>query len=158
MALAGAERILKKNYYDVSFDIVSFRNGATLEEDENSSSGSRAGWMSSETGSSISFMMIAQTDGVYAFTVEYANNEEGGYHDYNVDLIERYISVYVDNNKAENIFFRSTYSWDNYKTKTVVLYLSGGENNIEFTNDGSYSFNNKVTYAPDIGSVTVCKS
>ena len=87
--------------------------------------------------------------------MEYANSEQGGYHDYNVDLVERYISIFVNGEKKGNFFFRSTYSWDYFKTKTVVLYLEGGENIIDFTNDGSYSFNNKVTYAPDIGSITV---
>lgn len=128
---------------------------AQISTDENSSSGEKFGWISSDTESGLSLYYKAPADGYYAITLEYANNEEGGYHDYNVDLVERYISIFVDGEKQGNYFFRSTYSWDNYKTKTVVLYLSGGEHIIEFTNDGSYSFNNMVTYAPDIGSITV---
>ncbi len=128
---------------------------AQISTDENSSSGEKFGWISSDTESGLSLYYKAPADGYYAITLEYANNEEGGYHDYNVDLVERYISIFVDGEKQGNYFFRSTYSWDNYKTKTVVLYLSGGEHIIEFTNDGSYSFNNMVTYVPDIGSITV---
>ncbi len=128
---------------------------AQISTDENSSSGEKFGWISSDTESGLSLYYKAPADGYYAITLEYANNEEGGHHDYNVDLVERYISIFVDGEKQGNYFFRSTYSWDNYKTKTVVLYLSGGEHIIEFTNDGSYSFNNMVTYAPDIGSITV---
>ncbi len=136
-------------------DDVTLMGEALAEEDKNTSTGKRIGWISSETESGIEFKVNAREEGYYAFTVEYANNEEGGYHDYNVDLVERYISVSLNGEKQGNYFFRSTYSWDNYKTKTIVLKLSEGENVISFTNDGSYSFNNKVTYAPDIGSITV---
>ncbi len=136
-------------------DTVTVTGAATLEEDGNTASGKHIGWISSDTESGIEFTVNAQTDGYYAFTVEYANNEEGGYHDYNVDLVERYISISVNGEKQGNFFFRSTYSWDNYKTKTVILKLFSGENKISFTNDGSYSFNNKVTYAPNIAGITV---
>ena len=136
-------------------DDVTLTGEAKISEDGNTSSGKHIGWISSEADSGIEFKVNAREEGYYAFTVEYANNEEGGYHDYNVDLVERYISVSLNGEKQGNFFFRSTYSWDYYKTKTIVLKLSEGENVISFTNDGSYSFNNKVTYAPDIGSITV---
>ena len=136
-------------------DDVTLTGEAEISEDANTSTGKHIGWISSETDRGIEFKVNAREEGYYAFTVEYANNEEGGYHDYNVDLVERYISVSLNGEKQGNFFFRSTYSWDNYKTKTIVLKLSEGENVISFTNDGSYSFNNKVTYAPDIGSITV---
>ena len=136
-------------------DSVTLTGDATVSEDKNTSSGKHIGWISSESESGIEFTVYAEDDGLYALSVEYANNEEGGYHDYNVDLIERYISVGVNGEKQGNYFFRSTYSWDNYKTTTIILQLSSGENVISFTNDGSYSFNGRVTYAPDIGSITV---
>ena len=136
-------------------DDVTLTGEAEISEDANTSTGKHIGWISSEADSGIEFKVNAREEGYYAFTVEYANNEEGGYHDYNVDLVERYISVSLNGEKQGNFFFRSTYSWDYYKTKTIVLKLSEGENVISFTNDGSYSFNDKVTYTPDIGSITV---
>jgi hypothetical protein len=138
-------------------DDVSIIGEALAVEDMNTSTGKHIGWISSETESGIEFKVNAREEGYYAFTIEYANNEEGGYHDYNVDLVERYISISVNGEKQGNFFFRSTYSWDNYKTKTIYLKLSEGENIITFTNDGSYSFNNKETFAPDIGSIFVSK-
>ena len=78
-------------------------------------------------------------------------NERGG----EIGALTQGLRAPYDDEKKGNFFFRSTYSWDNYKTKTVMLKLSEGENIITFTNDGSYSFNNKATYAPDIGSITV---
>ena len=130
-------------------------NGATLEADVNTSSGKRIGWIASDTGSYATFNVNIEKAGYYNFTIEYANNEEGGYHDYNVDLVERYITFTVNGENRGNHFFRSTYSWEHYKTKTVVLYLNEGDNEIKLSNDGSYSFNNKVTYAPNIGSIQV---
>lgn len=130
-------------------------NGATLEDDINTSSGKKIGWIGSDTGSYAIFNVNAPKAGYYNFTIEYANNEEGGYHDYNVDLVERYITFTVNGENRGNYFFRSTYSWETYKTKTVVLYLNEGNNEIKLSNDGSYSFNNKVTYAPNIGDILV---
>ena len=130
-------------------------NGATLEDDENTTSGKRIGWIASDKGSYATFNVNAPKAGYYNFTIEYANNEEGGYHDYNVDLVERYITFTVNGKNRGNYFFRSTYSWETYKTKTVVLYLDEGDNEIKLSNDGSYSFNNKVTYAPNIGDIQI---
>ena len=130
-------------------------NGATLEDDENTSSGKRIGWIASDTGSYATFNVNVKEAGYYNFTIEYSNNEEGGFHAYNVDLIERYITVSVNGENRGNYFFRSTYSWETYKTKTIVLYLQAGDNEIKFANDGSYSFNNRVTYAPNIGDIQV---
>lgn len=157
-SFSGAESTLQDTMPLVNFDDIEFIGEATNEADDFSLSGRHIGWISSDKESGISFTVNADSAGYYAFTVEYANNEEGGYHDYNVDLIERYISIFVNGEKQGNFFFRSTYSWDNYKTKTIMLKLTEGENVISFTNDGSYSFNNKVTYAPNIGSIAVNKA
>lgn len=154
-SLSGIEPAMTDTKAKVNPDDIRLRGEATNEEDAFSSSGRRIGWISSENESGIEFTVYAQKAGYYALTVEYANNEEGGYHDYNVDLVERYVSVFLNGEKQGNFFFRSTYSWDNFKTKTITLYLTEGENIIEFSNDGSYNFNNKVTYAPDIGGIYV---
>ena len=134
---------------------ITVTGSATVEDNGNVAKGKHIGWISSDKESSAEFSISVGDDGYYAFTIEYANNEEGGYHDYNVDLVERYISVVLDGEKQGNYFFRSTYSWDNYKTKTIVLKLHKGENIVKLMNDGSYSFNNKVTYAPNIGNIKV---
>ncbi len=134
---------------------MSIHNGATLEDDKNTASGKRIGWISSENGGYAIFNVNAPKAGYYNFTIEYANNDEGGFHAYNVDLIERYIKFTVNGENRGIYFFRNTYSWETYKTKTVVLYLEAGNNEIKLSNDGSYSFNNQVTYAPNIGDIRV---
>ncbi|MBR3595883.1 MAG: carbohydrate-binding protein [Clostridia bacterium] len=147
-----------ENSIIITPDDVIYNSGAKSEEDNNTSTGKHIGWISSETGGNVEFTVNVPEAGYYSFTVEYANNEKGGYHDYNVDLVERYITVSVNGENTGNHFFRSTYSWDNYKTKTIILSLSAGENKIILSNDGSCSFNNNVTYAPDIGSITISKT
>ena len=141
--------------YFSPYDDISVYGGATIEDDENTSSGKRIGWIASDKGSYATFNVNVKEAGYYNFTIEYANNEEGGFHAYNVDLIERYITVSVNSENRGNYFFRSTYSWETYKTKTIVLYLDEGDNEIKLANDGSYSFNNRVTYAPNIGDIQV---
>ena len=151
----GVEKEDSEVYLEITPGDMKLYGGASDEEDSNTSTGRHIGWISSDTQSSAEFAAEIPQSGYYALTFEYSNNEEGGYHDYNVDLVERYVTISVNGEKQDNFFFRSTYSFDNYKTKTIMLYLEKGENLINLSNDGSYSFNNKVTYAPDIGKVTL---
>ncbi len=92
--------------------------------------------------------------GSYRMTLAYANNDEGGVHSYNVDLIERFVTVEV-NGASQILWCRNTYSWDTVKTATINLELEKGENTIVLFNDGSVKFNNRDTYAPHIYGVTV---
>ncbi len=155
LAKVESAQSIDKNTYTITPVDMKIFNGATLEDDENTTSGKRIGWIASDKGSYATFNVNVKDAGYYNFTIEYANNEEGGFHAYNVDLIERYITFTVNGENRGNHFFRSTYSWEHYKTKTVVLYLESGDNEIKLSNDGSYSFNNRVTYAPNIGSIQV---
>ncbi len=148
-------KAFESNLSVISPNDMTLHNGATLEDDENTWSGKRIGWIASDKGSYATFNVNVKEAGYYNFTIEYSNNEEGGFHAYNVDLIERYITFTVNGENRGNYFFRSTYSWETYKTKTVVLYLEAGDNEIKLSNDGSYSFNNQVTYAPNIGDIRV---
>ncbi len=102
-------------------------------------------------GGKASFKINVPEAGNYRMTVAYSNNEEGGVHSYNVDLIERYITV----NSYYKLWCRNTYSWDTVKTVTMNLELEEGENEITFSNDGSFRFNNKFSHAPRIYSVTI---
>ncbi|MCC8022675.1 MAG: carbohydrate-binding protein, partial [Clostridiales bacterium] len=105
-------------------------------------------------GGSAAFTVACEAAGTYRMTVRYANNEEGGVHDYNVDLVERYAVVSV-NGREQTVYFRSTYSWDTYKTVTFAVELEAGENTIVFTNDGRYQFNGQVSCAPHLASFTL---
>ncbi len=97
----------------------------------------------------------ADVSGAYCFTVEYSNNDEGGVHDYNVDLIERYFTVSVNGKKQGNIYCRNTYSWQTRKTVTFTADLKKGKNTVVLSNDNSENFNGKSTSAPYIFNLNV---
>jgi hypothetical protein len=138
-----------KNYnVNISADQMTLSDGATLVNDhiENISC----------VNGSATFKVNAPEDGNYRLTVAYSNNDEGGVHSYNVDLVERYVTVDV-NGKSQNLWCRNTYSWDTVKTATMNIELKKGENTITFTNDGSVKFNDRDSHAPYIFSVSVNK-
>ncbi len=137
----------KTNFFvNISADEMVLSDGATLIDDHIEN-------ISCVSGNA-SFNVNAPQDGNYRMTVFYSNNDEGGVHSYNVDLIERYITVDV-NGKVQNLWCRNTYSWDTVKTVTMNIELQKGENTIIFANDGSVKFNNRESYAPYIFSVSV---
>lgn len=109
--------------------------------------------ITSEDGKA-SFSVVVPEKGDYRVTVTYANNSEGGYHSYNVDLIERYVTVWANSNE-QDVFCRNTYSNYNYKTVTFNLSLEAGENQILLSNSGKTKFNNMDSCAPLISQITV---
>ena len=108
----------------------------------------------SDLGGKAEFNVNVPADGDYRVTVLYANNSEGGYHDYNVDLIERYMTVTVGG-ESQDVFTRNTCSNFTYKTMTFNLSLSEGDNLITLTNSGNYKFHNREAFAPQIAELTI---
>lgn len=105
-------------------------------------------------GGKAEFNVSVNKSGTYALTLKYANNDEGGKHDYNVDLIERYVTI-TANGKAQDVYCRNTYSWDTYKTVTCYVGLKAGSNTVTFTNSGNNKFDNQDTCIPHIAAFTV---
>lgn len=105
-------------------------------------------------GGKAEFTVNAESSGIYAMTICYANNDEGGKHAYNVDLIERYVTVKTGSQK-QDIYCRNTYSWDTYKTVTAFVNLQKGENKVILSNSGKNKFDSQDTYAPHISSFTI---
>ncbi len=105
-------------------------------------------------GGAGTFTVNVPTDGAYRVTVNYANNAEGGVHSYNVDLIERYVTV-TANGESQDVFCRNTYSKYTYKTMTFSLKLKAGDNTVTLTNSGNTIFNDMTAVAPQIESITV---
>ncbi|MBQ3006907.1 MAG: hypothetical protein IJD78_05020 [Clostridia bacterium] len=134
----------------VSPDEMILSDGAVLNERKN---GVYVDGISS-LGGCTQFTVNAPEKGGYRMTLSYANNDEGGVHSYNVDLIERYITVEV-NGRSSILWCRNTYSWDTVKTVTMNVELEAGENVIIFSNDGSNKFNNRESYAPHIYGITI---
>ena len=110
----------------------------------------------SNLGGMGTFTVNVPEDGDYRVTLLYANNSEGGVHDYNVDLIENYVTV-TANDVSKDIFTRNTYSKFTYKTMTFNLSLTKGDNEITLTNSGNYIFHDMEAFAPQIAEITINK-
>ncbi len=109
----------------------------------------------SSEGGKAEYKINAPEKGTYKLTITYSNNRENGVHSYNVDLVEDFITISVNGEKSENLYCRNTYSHDSYTTVTTNIDLNEGENILTFTNDGANKFNDGITYAPDISSISV---
>lgn len=118
-------------------------------------SGNYISGITSDTDGTASIRYTAPQAGYYNILFFYMNNEEGGKHDYNVDLIEEYLTLSVNGIKQGNHYFRNTYSWENLNTKSVTVYLDAGENLLTISNDGNYKFNGKTMTAPRISRVVI---
>ena len=138
------------DFYTADFDSVTLEGTAQIKE-----TGGRTclTGITSEGGNA-AFTVNAPKAGRYAVTFAYSNNEEGGLHDYNVDLIEEYITI-TANGKEYNLWCINTYSSMNFLTAVAYIDLEEGENRITLSNSGYNSFNGRVTTSPDIASITV---
>lgn len=139
---------------DVQKDAV-LSDGAVVETNKNNFEISYINGISCNAGKA-DFKVTVDEAGTYALTILYANNDEGGVHDYNVDLIERYVTV-TAGGKSQDVYCRNTYSWDTYKTVTCYVDLKKGSNTISLTNSGNTKFDNQDTYAPHIAHMSVNK-
>lgn len=127
--------------------------GASIQSDKKNSEINYIDDISCKSGRA-DFTVKVDKAGTYALTILYANNDEGGKHDYNVDLIERYVTV-TAGGKSKDVYCRNTYSWDTYKTVTCYVNLKKGSNTISLTNSGNNKFDNQDTYAPHIAHMSV---
>ncbi len=134
-------------------DFSSLELAGTAEIRENGGRDCVCG-ISSESGTA-KFNYTADKAGVYAVTVTYSNNEESGVHDYNVDLIEEYITVEA-NGSVYELWCVNTQSASNFNTAVAYIELAEGKNTISFSNDGHNRFNGKITSSPGISAITVC--
>ncbi len=106
-------------------------------------------------GGQAQYSVTVPEAGTYKMVITYSNNEENGVHDYNVDVVEEFITVAVNGKVQGELYCRNTSSWETFTTVTENIELEKGENIITFSNDGSGSFNGGVTTSPHIASVTV---
>lgn len=97
--------------------------------------------------------IVVPKSGKYKLIVHYANNEQKGNHDYNANVVERHAKISINNQPAEKTYFRSTYSWENFRSIVLDVELEKGSNTIRFYND-------TVTpdfeqYTPDIDKIEI---
>jgi hypothetical protein len=97
--------------------------------------------------------IVVQKSGKYKLIVHYANNEQKGNHDYNANVVERHAKISINNNPAEKTYFRSTYSWENFRTIVMDVELEKGSNTIRFFNDTQTP--DFEQYTPDIDKIEI---
>ena len=114
------------------------------------------------------FTVNAPSAGTYNFAIRYSNDEPAPImqkadgstyiHPYNIDLVERYAQIIVNDGEPETVYFKNTLSWDTFRTLDVQLELKEGSNEIRIYNDNSYQFSNLVnSTAPEIDTITVSR-
>lgn len=92
----------------------------------------------------------AAATGSYKMIVYQSNKELFGRHDYNAQMVDRFITISVNGGTPFNVFFRNTYSDESFKSQLVNLDLNKGKNVITIYNDDSRTLKNGV------GGVNTC--
>lgn len=105
-------------------------------------------------GGEARFTVNAPNAGAYCVTLTYYSNAEGGYHAYNVDLIEQYFTVSAGGS-TQRVWCRNTYSEENVAEVTFSVILPGGRSDIVLYNDGSVRFDGRDTESPGLCGVSV---
>ena len=72
--------------------------------------------------------------GVYRMVVYYANAEFRGGHSYNSQIVDRHADIRVNGGDSQRVYFRNTFTWDNYQSRIVDVTLQAGSNTIKFFN------------------------
>lgn len=79
--------------------------------------------------------------GKYKLMIYYSSNDAKGSHAYNVDTIDPYVQLSINGGEPKTYYFRSSYHWDRYITRTIDVELIAGENTFSFYNDNIYQYN-----------------
>lgn len=97
-------------------------------------------------GNEGSYAVVARPDeigaGQYNLSVRYANAERNTGHDYNTDVITRFLDISEDGGATTRGAFRHNYSWKGFWTHTVPVDLTTG--------DGDLRLGNATGNAPNI--------
>ncbi len=151
--LSVKESSAKGNSISLDFAEAKLTDGAKIKVNETLNIEYLSGI--SSKGGKAQYVINAPEEGTYKLTVLYSNNLENGVHDYNIDLVEGYITIAVNGFKQENLYCRNTYSNDNFTTVTTNIELKKGKNLISFSNDGENKFNGNDTFAPNIAKISI---
>ncbi|KAI8812368.1 carbohydrate binding family 6 [Cladochytrium replicatum] len=114
------------------------------------SGGKYAGNIGLVGNNTITFNNIsAQKSGPHRLVVVYANGELGaGADNYNANIVDRYAIVSVNGDSAQNVPFRNTLGWSNWRSTVATVELNAG-------NDNKIVFSNPSAWAPDIDYIRI---
>ncbi len=86
-------------------------------------------------GGSLEIPVTVPEAGDYKMVIRYSNSELFGAHNYNAQIVDRYASYSVNGGEGERVYFKNTFSDDNWRTVAVPVRLEAGENTVKFYND-----------------------
>ncbi len=111
--------------------------------------------------------------GEYKMVVNHSNSELFGAHDYNAQIVDRYASFSVNGGEAERVYFKNTFSRENWRSVALSVTLNAGENTVKVFNDNwrvlecgtlkdgttehipeNIDYHTLVNYAPNLDSFT----
>ena len=107
----------------------------------------------------------APVEGNYEFAVYQSNEELFGSHDYNAQMVDRFITLSVNGEEPQNVYFRNTYSADSFRSQVITLPLKSGDNTIKIYNS-DYRVHKKgingkdvcINYTPNLDKFEITRS
>lgn len=105
------------------------------------------------TDDALTLNVNAPSAGTYKMVIRHSSGELFGRHDYNAQLVDRYASFKVNDNAPERLYFKNTYSDDNWRTTVLPVELNAGDNTVTVYNDNWRTVQNgtgttgNITYA-----------
>jgi hypothetical protein len=87
--------------------------------------------------------------GIYRLVVHFANSEFRGGHSYNNQIVDRWAEIRVNGQNPQKVYFRNTFTWNNYQSRVIDVKLAAGRNTIEFGNPI------KGAFAPNIDRIEI---
>ncbi len=111
-----------------------YGNAATAEN-LYSSGGSYVKGIKGGTDDALEITVNVPEAGEYKMVIYHSNSELFGAHTYNAQIVDRYASYRVNGGEAERLYFKNSYSDENWRTVAVPVTLAAGENTVTFFND-----------------------
>lgn len=120
---------------------------AAVATNTHAAGGKYVGWIGDGAANTLTFNVTAPTAGTYRMAVTYANDDSTGSGNYNENLIDRAATITTSGGTNSTVYFRNTYSWDQFWTVDTTVQLNAGANTV--------TFGNSTAYAPDLDQITL---
>ncbi|SMH49031.1 hypothetical protein SAMN06295885_3194 [Rathayibacter oskolensis] len=124
---------------------VTLRGGASVSSvaQPTNVSGTQVGYLGGNASSTMEVSRPANTGaGAYDLDVRYSNAEKNTGHEYNADIITRFLDISEAGGATSRGAFRHNYSWKGYWTHTIPLDLT--------TSTGNLTLGNATKAAPNV--------
>lgn len=113
------------------------------------------------TDDALTLNIAAPNAGTYKMVIHHSSGELFGGHTYNAQLVDRYASFKLNNNDAQRLYFKNSYSDSNWRTTVLAVELTEGDNTLTVFNDnwrlvqngtgttGNITYATLVNYTPN---------